>query len=206
MHFKNLLSLLTVSHFYDIISKIPIAISSLLGVGLGLGGQSLIKDIINGIFILFEDEYNIDDFITIGSFSGIVKNMGLKTTILEDFNGDLHYIPNGSISEITNHSKQNSRFLVDLEIAYEENIEFILDILKKECENFMISYEKNIIKSINVLGINAFNSSSVTIRIIGFAKPLYHWEVERSLRKHLKICLSKNSIEIPYQKTVILNK
>lgn len=183
-----------------IFSTISVALAGLGSVAIGLGAQSLIKDIINGIFILFEDQFGIGDHVTIGQYEGIVETIGIRTTALRDFSGSLHLIPNGSIVEITNNSRGNIRFLVDIDIAYEENIDEAIRVIKSQCEKFEKENEE-VVEPIQVLGVNSLNASSVTIRVIGKSKPLSQWSMERQLRKEIKIALDKEGIEIPYPKT-----
>ena len=118
------------SMLYDILAKIPVALASAGGFAIGLGAQSLVKDLINGFFVLFEDQYGVGDHVTIGQFSGIVESIGIRTTVLRDFTGDLHLIPNGSVLEVTNHSRGDIRFIVDVQIAYEENIDAAIEVIK----------------------------------------------------------------------------
>ncbi|NFO89445.1 mechanosensitive ion channel family protein [Clostridium botulinum] len=178
--------------------------ASMGGLAVGFGAQSLIKDLINGFFILFEDQFGVGDHITVGTFNGIVESIGIRTTIIKDFTGDVHSIPNGSIIEVTNHSRGNIRFIVDVDIAYEENIDNAISIIKEVCSNFEQNNE-DIRESIEVLGVNALNASSVTIRVIGKSKPLKQWKMERELRKLIKLRLDKEGIEIPYPKTQLVS-
>lgn len=178
--------------------------ASIGGVAVGFGAQSLVKDLINGFFILFEDQFGVGDYITIGQFSGIVESIGIRTIVIKDFSGDVHSIPNGSIVQVTNHSRDNIRFIVDVDIAYEENIDNAINVIKKACEKFEEENE-DIREPIQVLGVNALNASSVTIRVIGKAKPLKQWGMERELRKLIKTKLDEDGIEIPYPKTQLIN-
>ncbi|MBN1053642.1 mechanosensitive ion channel family protein [Clostridium botulinum] len=178
--------------------------ASMGGLAVGFGAQSLIKDLINGFFILFEDQFGVGDHITVGTFNGIVESIGIRTTIIKDFTGDIHSIPNGSIIQVTNHSRGNIRFIVDVDIAYEENIDNAISIIKEVCSNFEQNNE-DIREPIEVLGVNALNASSVTIRVIGKSKPLKQWEMERELRKLIKLRLDKEGIEIPYPKTQLVS-
>ncbi|NFO05348.1 mechanosensitive ion channel family protein [Clostridium botulinum] len=178
--------------------------ASMGGLAVGFGAQSLIKDLINGFFILFEDQFGVGDHITVGTFSGLVESIGIRTTIIKDFTGDIHSIPNGSIIEVTNHSRGNIRFIVDVDIAYEENIDNAISIIKEVCSDFEQDNE-DIREPMEVLGVNALNASSVTIRVIGKSKPLKQWEMERELRKLIKLRLDKEGIEIPYPKTQLVS-
>ena len=191
---------------YDILAKIPVALVSAGGFAIGLGAQSLVKDLINGFFILFEDQYGVGDHVTIGQFSGIVESIGIRTTVLRDFTGDLHLIPNGSVLEVTNHSRGNIRFIVDVEIAYEENVDTAIEVIKKTSNLFEEKHKDKLRSEIDVLGVLSLNASGVTIRVVGRAEPLSQWEMERELRKDIKIALDEAGIEIPYPKTAIINK
>ena len=194
------------SMLYDVLAKIPVAVVSAGGFAIGLGAQSLVKDLINGFFILFEDQYGVGDHVTIEEFTGIVESIGIRTTVLRDFTGDLHLIPNGAILEVTNHSRGDIRFIVDVEIAYEENIDEAISVIKKVNSVFEEKHKEKLRGEIEVLGVFSLNASGVTIRVIGRAVPLSQWEMERELRKDIKEALDKAGIEITYPVTKVINK
>ena len=194
------------SMLYDVLAKIPVAVVSAGGFAIGLGAQSLVKDLINGFSILFEDQYGVGDHVTIQEFTGIVESIGIRTTVLRDFTGDLHLIPNGAILEVTNHSRGDIRFIVDVEIAYEENIDEAISVIKKVNSVFEEKHKEKLRGEIEVLGVFSLNASGVTIRVIGRAVPLSQWEMERELRKDIKEALDKAGIEIPYPVTKVINK
>lgn len=203
VYFLGITSILSV-----LFGGISFTFASISGVALGLGSQSLIKDFINGFFILFEDQFGIGDYVTIGNFSGIVQTIGIRTTIIKDFTGDIHSIPNGMISEVTNHSRGNTRFIVDVDIAYEEDIDNAINAInaiKECCDKFQKEHEDFINEPIEVSGVSALAASSVTIRTVGRTKPLTQWKMENELRKAIKITLDENGIEIPYPKTQLIN-
>lgn len=188
-----------------IFGGISFTFASIGGVAIGLGAQNLIKDFINGFFILFEDQFGVGDYVTIGKFSGIVQSVGIRTTVIKDFSGDVHSIPNGVILEVTNHSRGNIRFIVDVDIAYEEDIDNAIGSIKCCCDEFQKNNSEDINEPIEVLGVTALAASSVTIRVIGRSKPLKQWKMESELRKEIKKTLDKNGIEIPYPKTQLVN-
>jgi moderate conductance mechanosensitive channel len=188
------------------IFKVSAAVLSGVGFVVGIGAQSLVKDLINGFFILFEDQYAVGDYVTLGEFSGVVENIGIRSTVLKDFNGDIHTIPNGAITEMSNHSRGNISFTVDIQISYEEDVENAIEVMKETCRRFDEEYEDDIEEKPEVLGIKSFNASGVTITIVGKSKPLAHWKLERALRKELKLALDNEGIKIPYPKTEIVNK
>ena len=186
--------------------EISFTFASIGGIAVGLGAQSLIKDLINGFFILFENQFGVGDHVTLGSFNGIVKSIGIRTTVISDFTGDIHSIPNGSIIGVTNHSRNDIRFAVDVNISYEENIEKAISIIEITCNDFKSKNEEYISEPIEVSGVTALGTSSVTIRVVGKAKPLSQWKMENELRKEIKLTLDKNKIEMPYPKTQLSNE
>ncbi|MDV4150813.1 mechanosensitive ion channel family protein [Clostridium sp. AL.422] len=186
--------------------KVSAGVLSAIGFVVGIGAQSLVKDVINGFFIIFEDQYGVGDYVTIEEFSGIVENIGIRSTVLRDFSGDVHNLPNGSVVEITNHSRGDMRFIVDVEIAYEEDIDNTIEIIKKVCKKFEKDNKDEIRSEIEVLGAISLNASGVTIRAVGKAKPMSQWKMERDLRKDIKIALDEAGVEIPYPKTQLVKK
>lgn len=182
----------------DFFGGMSVAMASVGGVALGFGAQSLVKDVINGFFILFEDHYGIGDHVTIGNFTGIVETIGIRTTSIRDFTGDLHLIPNGTITTVTNHSRGNMKFIVDVEVSYEENIDNVIGIISEVTKNFE---EKNqdITSPIEVLGVNSVSpsKSSMIIRVSGGSKPLKQWSMERKLRKEIKVAFDEKGIKVP---------
>ena len=188
----------------DIFNGVSVALAGVGGVAVGFGTQSLVKDIINGIFILFEDQYGVGDYVTIGKYSGIVESIGIRTTVIKDFSGDIHLIPNGFILEVTNHSKGNIRFIVDVQVAYEENLDNVINIIKKVCNKFEEENE-DVVEPIVVFGVTDLAQDGVTIRVMGKSKPLKQWAMENELRKAIKLKLDEENIEIPYRKVQIVN-
>lgn len=190
----------------ELFGGISLTFASMGGFAIGFGAQSLVQDLINGFFILFEDQYGVGDYVTIGKFEGIIETIGIRTTILKDFTGDLHLIPNGSIKEVTNHSRNNIRFIVDVEIAYEEDIDHAIEVISETCKEFEAKYEE-VPQPIDIWGVNSLGNSGVTIRVVGFSIPMHQWSMERKLRKAIKEAMDRENIEIPYNKTeFIINK
>ncbi|WP_416202867.1 mechanosensitive ion channel family protein [Fictibacillus phosphorivorans] len=182
-----------------------IAGAGVVGLAIGFGAQGLVSDVVTGFFILLEKQMEVGDYVTIGGVDGIVEEVGLRTTHIRAFDGTLNYMPNREISTIANHTRGNMRALVDIGIAYEENIDKALVILQDACDKVK---EKNpsIIEGPNVLGVQMLGSSDVVIRIISKTINGEQWAVERELRKALKEALDANGIEIPYPHQVQVEK
>lgn len=175
------------------------------GLAVGFGAQNLVKDVISGFFIIFEDQYNVGDYIEVAGVSGIVEEVGIRSTKLRDFGGQLHIIPNGTISLVTNHSKGVMRAKVEVPIAYEEDLDKALICLEKICIN-MSNKCKDIVEGPSVLGVSDLQDSGLCITIIARTVPMQQWSVERALRKAILDEFKKEGIEIPYPRTVIIKK
>jgi small-conductance mechanosensitive channel len=187
-----------------IFGNIIIPFASVGGVAIGFGSQSLVKDIINGFFILFENQFAVGEYIHIDNKAGVVESVELRVTKLRDFNGDLHIIPNGLIKQITNHSRGNMRIQVEVDIAYEENTENAIQVIQNICNEFSENNE-NVVETPKVVGLAALKDSGVTIKVSGKAKSMTQWDCENLLRKEIKDGLGEAGIEIPYSKMKIIN-
>ena len=195
--------------FTPILETLGVNISSLIaaagigGLAIGFGAQNLVRDVITGFFIIFEDQFHIGDYIETGGKSGIVDEMAIRVTKIRDFNGDLHIIPNGSIDQVTNRSRGNMRALVEVSIAYEENIDRTLEVLRKLCTEIAEENDK-IMEGPTVLGVSKLGESDVVIAIMAKTIPMEQWAVERELRKRIKERLEDKGIEIPYPRRVVI--
>lgn len=186
-------------------NKIGLTFAGIGGVALGFGAQSFIKDVINGLFILFEDQFTVGDYINIDDKGGIVESMELRITKIRDFNGDLHIIPNGLITKVTNHSRGNIRIMVDVDIAYDEDVDRTIEIISNLCDKFKGENEC-VTEGPKVLGVSALKEDRVTIRIAGKSKPMTQWDIEMKLRKEVREVLNKSNIRIPYPKVSIVKE
>ncbi|TYP57427.1 mechanosensitive ion channel family protein [Thermosediminibacter litoriperuensis] len=175
------------------------------GLAIGFGAQSLVKDVISGFFIIFEDYFQIGDYIEAAGVSGIVEEMGLRTTKLRDFGGQLHIIPNGEITRVTNHSRGNLRAMVNVRVAYEEDLDRVLKVLE-EVAGEIRRKRKDIVEGPTVLGVSDLGPTEAVITIWAKTLPMQQWSVERELRKAIKERFDREGIEIPYPKMVVVDK
>lgn len=183
-----------------------LATAGLGGLAIGFGAQSLVKDVFTGFFILFEDQYGVGDYVTIGSMTGTVEDIGLRITKIRAFNGDVHIIPNGEVKTVTNHSRGNSLAIIDIGIAYEADAGRAISILKELMEGYYNNNRESMEEKPEVLGIIRLSESEVVIRTTVQTKPLLHWETERNLRKLVLEAFKEQKIEIPYQKRIIIKR
>lgn len=181
-----------------------IAVAGVGSVAIGFGAQSLVKDILSGIFILMEDQFGVGDIISINGLSGTVENITIRTTRIRSVDGNLHIIPNGSVDIITNMSKGFNRAVVDVGIAYEEDIDRAMDIMADELIKIYKSNKiKGLIKIPEVLGVVDLGESAVTIRISADSQIGENWQIEREIRRLIKNRLDKENICIPYPQQVV---
>ena len=173
------------------------------GLAVGFGAQNLVRDVISGFFLLLEDQFAVGDYVEIDNTHGLIDEMGLRVTKLRDFGGQLHYLPNGSIEVVTNYSRGPMRILVDVDIAYEEDVDRAIATLEDLCEEMADSMEV-LEDGPRVLGLSSLNDSSMTLRVWGRAKNMEQWGAEREIRRQIKRRFDRESIEIPYPRRVLV--
>lgn len=195
----NVLGVLT----FDV--KGLIAGAGVLGLAVGFGAQNLVKDVITGFFIIFEDQFSVGDFVRIGQFEGTVEEIGLRTTKIKQWTGEVHIIPNGSIIQVTNFSLHNSVAVVDVAISYEENIKKAEEVINEVLMTLPDKYPE-IVKTPELLGVQTLGPSDVTLRITAETTPMNQWYIARMLRKDIKECLDAKGIEIPYPRMVMYSR
>ena len=183
-----------------------IAGAGVVGVALGLGAQSLISDVIGGFFILLEDQFAVGDAIQVGSIGGSVEKMTLRATFLRDLEGTLHVIPNGEIRIVSNRTKDWSRAVLNLGVAYEEDIGRAMAALGEIGRDFYQDEEfaPLLLGEPTVTGIEALGDWTMTIRIMVKTEPGKQWEVARELRRRVKESFEREGIEMPYPRQEVL--
>lgn len=181
-----------------------IATAGIGGLALGFGAQNLVRDIITGFFILFEEQFGVGNYVEINGVEGIVEEMALRVTKIRDFGGNLHIIPNGEIGRVANKSSGKARALVEISIAYEENIDNAMNVLERASEKLKAGNDK-ILEGPSVLGVSKLEKFGVAISITAKTVPMEHWGVERLMRKTYKEALDEAGIGIPYEKIIITN-
>jgi len=174
----------------------------ILGLVVGLGAQKFINDLISGFFIVFEHHFDVGDIIEVQGFKGAVIDIGLKTTKIKNWKGEIKILSNGEISNLINYSRDLSTAVVDFGIAYKEDIQKTIDLLNLELPKIK-SVFKEIIEGPTVVGVTELSSSSVTLRVTAKTFNEQHYAVERELRKVIKGILDEHQIEIPFPQIVV---
>jgi small conductance mechanosensitive channel len=173
---------------------------SVVGLAISFGAQSLVKDVISGTFILLEGQFGIGDVVKMGDTAGMVEKMTLRTTVLRDLHGVVHTIPNGEITRVSNLTKTWSRSVIDVSVAYGEDVDVVIATLRRLGEEFQQDPDWGplLIDPPDVLGVESLADSGVIVRMTAKTLPLKQWEVARELRRRIKNRFDADGIEIPY--------
>lgn len=192
VYFAGIIAILNLT---DLFGNISITFASIGGVAIGLGAQSIIKDIINGFFIIFENQFSVGDYIDIDNKGGNVESVELRVTKIRDFNGDLHIIPNRLITKVTNHSRGAIAVNVDICIDYSQKTDLVIEAMNRACDKFNNS-SKDIIEKCKVLGIIGFLPNGMNMRVSCKVRPSTQAQNGNILRKVIKDELDESNIII----------
>ena len=172
------------------------------GLVIGLGAQKFINDLISGFFIIFENHYDVGDWVEIGGFMGEVIDIGLKTTKVRNFKGEVKIFNNGSIDPVSNFMRSPSLAVVDFGIAYKEDVANAIAVLQKHLPAMKEQYPV-MVEEPRVLGVTDLANSSVNLRVVVKVLPMEQWGIERALRQRIKEILVQHKIEIPFPQVVV---
>ena len=183
--------------------------AGIVGLAVGFGAQTLVKDIISGLFLIAEDQVRLGDVAEINGIGGAVEEINLRTIVLRDFEGVVHHIANGEIRTLANRSKDFSFYVIDIAAGYEDDTDHIADVVSTVAAGLMQDpkYAVSILEPLEVVGVDAFKPSEVTLRFRIKTLPLKQWEVGRELRRRIKKAFDAQGISIPApQMTVTIKK
>lgn len=173
--------------------------AGIFGIALGFGGQYLVRDIISGFFIIFENQYRIGDVVNFDGTSGKVEDIGLRITTLRDMDGTVHHVPHGEIKKVANFSKSFARVNLDIPISYSSDLDHVIEIVDRvgiELQND-VNWKDFIITTPQFLRVNDFTTTAIMIKIVGETQSLKQWQVTGELRKRIKEAFDKEGIEMP---------
>jgi small conductance mechanosensitive channel len=185
-----------------------IASAGIIGIALGFGAQSLVKDFLSGIFIFMEDQYGVGDVIDLGEAIGSVEAVTLRMTRLRDVNGTVWFVPNGEIVRVGNQSKNWSRAVVDVGVGYSEDLARVQQVLREIAHDMWEDedFKGVIIEEPEVTGVEMLAPDSVTVRVLVKTAPLQQWAVARTLRQRIKARFDHEGIEIPFAQRVVWHR
>lgn len=178
----------------------------IVGIGLGMGAQTLVKDVINGLFILVEDQYGVGDVVEIAGVSGVVTEINPRRTVLRDLSGNVHIVPNSAIVVATNMTADFSRINLDVGVAYEEDINHVIEVTNEVCAELAKDKPEDILTVPSVLRVNDLGDSAVVVKIMGDVRIGTQWALMGELRRRLKVRYDEEGIEIPYPQQATTSK
>ena len=177
-----------------------IASAGIIGLALGFGAQSLVKDFLAGVFIFIEDQYGVGDVVDVGDASGTVEVVTLRMTRLRDVKGTVWYVPNGQILRVGNQSQNWSRAVIDVQVGPREDLAHVQQVLRDIAHDMWEDDDYNgiIIEEPEVTGVEEMTLDAITIRLMVKTAPLQQWAVARTLRQRIKSRFDHEGIEIPF--------
>jgi len=173
-----------------------VAGAGIIGLALGVGAQSLVKDFVTGFFIILEDQYGVGDYIVISDMAGTVEELGFRVTKLRDGNGILHIIPNGAIAKVSNYTRGHMQATVNVPVPYEADMEQVFTLLNEVCATVGETIPE-VIEGPSVLGVVDLKPGEIVIRIIAKTVPLQQMKVETTLRRLIKAKFTEAKIPPP---------
>jgi len=177
-----------------------IAAVGVVGLAVGFGAQNLVSDVISGFFILLEDQVRVGDVVQLDGRGGLVEKITLRIVVLRDLAGNVHFVRNGNISVVTNMTKEYSRYVFDIGVAYREDVDEVIKVIKAVDDELRQdpAFKNDILQPIEVLGLDQFADSAVIIKARTTTKPIQQWRVGREFNRRLKKKFDEVGIEIPF--------
>ena len=177
-----------------------LAAAGVVGLAVGFGAQNLVQDFISGFFLLLEDQVRVGDVVSIGDKGGLVEKVTLRMVILRDFAGTVHFIRNGKIDVISNMTKDYSNYVFNLGVAYRENVDEVIKVLKGIDEEMRqeADFKNDILAPIEVAGLDSFGDSAIVIKARIKTKPIQQWRIGREFNRRIKMKFDELNIEIPF--------
>lgn len=176
-----------------------VASAGIIGAALGFGAQSIVKDVLNGLFMVFEDQLGVGDVVDVGIASGVVERVGIRITEIRDITGTLWFVRNGEIMRVGNETQDWSRVIMDLPVPYESNIDEIQNVLLESAQAFAASPEwrRKVMEDPEVWGVQSLTAEAITLRLVVKVRAGEQWAAQRALYRVLKESLDKREVDIP---------
>jgi moderate conductance mechanosensitive channel len=179
--------------------------AGVLGVAIGFGSQSLVRDFLSGMFILIEDQFGVGDIVDLGEASGTVEAVSLRTTRLRAVDGTVWHMPNGEITRVGNMSQHWSRALLDVEVAYDTDLVHARSVIKRVADELWRE-DTSILDEPEMWGVEQLGASGIALRLVVKTTPSAQWKVSRELRERIKLAFDEEGIEIPFPQQMVWNR
>ena len=183
------------------INVVPLlAGAGILGIAVGFGAQTMVKDYISGFFIIFEDLIQVGDVVTVAGNTGVVERLTIRKIQLRDFEGSVYTIPYSEVTQVKNLTKDFSYYVLNIGVAYREDINQVMDLMREVDEDLRSNpeFEEFILEPIEIVGLDQFADSAIVIKARIKTKPVKQWFVGREYNRLLKYKFDENNIEIPF--------
>jgi small conductance mechanosensitive channel len=189
-----------------VLSEIGISVAPILGaagvagLAIGFGAQSLVKDYFTGFFLLLENQIRQGDVVKVGDHAGLVEDVTLRYVQLRDYDGNVHFVPNGTILTVINMSRDFAQAVVDIRVAYKEDLDRVMGVVREVAEGLRTdpAFSSRILDKFELAGVESWNDSSILIRGRFRVAPLEQWNVKREYLRRLKYAFDKQGLEIPF--------
>jgi small conductance mechanosensitive channel len=189
-----------------VLSEVGVSLAPILGaagvvgVAVGFGAQSLVKDYFTGFFILFEDQIRTGDVVKIADISGLVEDITLRHVRLRDYDGNVHFVPNGLITTVTNMSRLYAQAVIDVGVAYRENVDEVMELMRRVGAEMRADHRLRdaILDDLEMAGVERLDDSAVVLRCRFKVAPLEQWNVRREYFRRIKAAFDEAGVEIPY--------
>lgn len=204
----TIIALLMILAVFDIDIGPAVAGLGVVGIAVGLGAQTLVKDWLAGIFIVLENQYSAGDVVAIAGVEGTVEDFSLRRTTLRDLDGTVHSVPNGQIVVASNHTRVWARVNLDIGVAYDTDIERASALIDRIGADLATDEEwrDRLIEPPTVIRINALGDSGVTLKVLGRVRAAEQWAVAGELRKRILAAFAREGIEVPYPRRVMVSR
>ena len=183
--------------------------AGIVGLAVGFGAQNLVRDVINGFFMILENQIRVGDVGVVNGTGGLVEAISFRTITLRDLSGTVHIFPNGTVTTLANMTKEWSAYVMEIGVAYKEETDRVVEVMREVGENLRndLKFSKKILEPIEIMGVDAFGESEVVIKARIKTLPIEQWAVGREYRRRLKQAFDREHIEIPFpHRTLVMGE
>ncbi len=183
--------------------------AGIVGLAVGFGAQNLVRDVINGFFMILENQIRVGDVGVVNGTGGLVEAISFRTITLRDLSGTVHIFPNGTVTTLANMTKEWSAYVMEIGVAYKEETDRVVEVMSEVGEDLRndLKFSKKILEPIEIMGVDAFGESEVVIKARIKTLPIEQWAVGREYRRRLKHAFDREHIEIPFpHRTLVMGE